>query len=285
MKIITDSGSNLSPEVAEALGVQVIPFKLTFAGQTYVDGVDLTAQELYQKMNENPDLFPTTSQPSAGDFAAAYGAAGGEEILSIHISSGLSGTLGSAQSAAAMLPNARIAMVDSRTLSVPLGWLAKAAVRAAQSGKSLEAARDKIVTLRESMDAIFTLTDMKYLIHGGRISHLRGLLASLLRIKPVIGVGEDGRYETRGQDATLRKALRRMAELAAQRFPGQRLYIQLLHGEFSQGVEQLREALSEIASFTEGAVERIPAALGAHTGPNLVGIAYTNAETAEAAGL
>jgi DegV family protein with EDD domain len=286
MKIITDSGANLSPEDAQRLGIQVVPFKLTFAGRTYVDGVELTAGELYQKMQENPDLFPTTSQPAAGEFAAAYQAAGpDEEVLSIHISGGLSGTLQSAQAALGMLKDARVMLVDSRTLSVPLGWLARAAARVVQGGVSLETARDKLLAMRENMDALFTLTDMRYLIHGGRISHLRGLLASLLRIKPVIGVGEDGRYETRGQDTTLKKALRRMAELAVRRFPGQRLHVQFLHGDFAEGVEMLRAALSELTQFTEGAVERIPAALGAHTGPNLVGLAYTTQETAEAAGL
>ena len=288
MKIITDSGANLDPAEARALGINVVPFSITFKGNTYQDGIDLTAGELYHLMETHADLFPTTSQPSAGVFEQVYRAAVTQdhaEILSIHISSGLSGTYQAASLAAQQLPDAEITLFDTRTLSIPMSWIVKSAALAVQQGLSVEAITERLQHLRENSEAFFTLTDLKYLRHGGRISHIRSLAAAILRIKPIIAVGSDGKYETRGQEMTFRKALGKMAELAGARFPGKKLFVEIMHGENPEAVERVRDLLGEFTEFVEGAVARIPAALGSHTGPSLVGVSVMPLDLAQEVGL
>lgn len=288
MKIITDSGANLDPAEAQLLGITVVPFSITFKGSTYQDGIDLNADELYHLMETHADLYPTTSQPSAGMFEQVYREAkaqDNEEILSIHISSGLSGTYQAAELAVQQLPQARITLFDTRTLSIPMSWMVKAAARAVQQGATREAVVPILEHLRANSEAFFTLTDLRYLRHGGRISHIRSLAAAILRIKPIIAVDAGGKYETRGQEMTFRKALHKMAELAGERFPGKKLFVEMMHGENLEAVDRLRDLLGEFAEFAEGTVARIPAALGSHTGPSLVGISLMPLDLAQEVGL
>jgi len=145
-----------------------------------------------------------TSQPSAGEFALVYRelAKTDPDILSIHISSGLSGTVNAAQAGAEMVPEARVTVVDTKTLSSPSGWQVEAAARAVKAGSSLADALALIEKIGSATDVLYTLKELKYLIHGGRISHLKGLLASMLNIKPIIGVEKvRGTYVTLGRRA------------------------------------------------------------------------------------
>ena len=150
MKVVTDSAANFSPERAKELGVEMVPFSVTFMGKTYRDGADITPEELYHMFSENQGHYPTTSQPSPGDYAAIYQKYPDEEMISVHISSGLSGSYSSAVTAANMVSNERISVVDSRTLGPVEGWM----VELAAQGAKLGWARDHILaamhTLREN---------------------------------------------------------------------------------------------------------------------------------------
>jgi len=134
-----------------------------------------------------------TSQPSAGSFAETYRrlAATDPDILSVHISSGLSGTVNAAQAGAAQVPEANVTIIDTKTLSAPAGWQVEAALRGAQAGWSKERILALVARIRDASDCLYTLDDLTYLIHGGRISHMKGLIASLLHIKPLIGVEKE----------------------------------------------------------------------------------------------
>ncbi len=112
MKVITDTAANLGPEKARALGVEVVPFSITFMGKTYRDDTEISPEALYRLFSDNEGQFPTTSQPSVGDLVAFYQKYKGEEILSVQVSSGLSGTYSAAITAAQMVPDGRISVVD-----------------------------------------------------------------------------------------------------------------------------------------------------------------------------
>jgi DegV family protein with EDD domain len=184
MQILTDRAMDLAPEQLEGYSIRIAPLSLTLNGVTYRSGVDIQPAEFYRLLGET-ESFPTTSLPSAGEFANIYREMAHEdpEILSIHVSSGLSGTLSSAQAGAAMVPEAKVTFFDSLTLSCPLGWQVEAALHTLKAGWALNDILDLLVAMREKAHGIYTLPVLKYLIHGGRISHLRGLVASVLSIK------------------------------------------------------------------------------------------------------
>lgn len=277
MQIVSDRGMDLSPEQSAELDIHLVPLTLTLDGKTYRSGVDIQPPEFY-KLLEATESFPVTSQPAPGDFAEVYRrlAATDPEILSVHISSGLSGTLNSAQQGAKMIPEARVTFYDTKTLSGAEGWHVEAAARAAQAGWPMPRILDMLQKITKATDTVFTLAELKYLIHGGRISHMKGLLASVLGIKPVIGVEKDlGKYEQMGQARTLNQAIGKIVDLIAHRYsPGTALRTQTMHADNPEGAALLREKLSERFACTWLPVSSIAPVLGAHTGPTLVGVAY-----------
>ncbi len=239
--------------------------------------IDISVEDFYRLL-ENTNSFPTTSQPAPGEFAELYRkiAQTDPDILSIHVSSGLSGTYNAARLGAQMVPEANITLYDTKTLSGAQGWHVEAAARAINAGWSV----DRIINLMDqigvSTDIMFTLATLKYLIHGGRISHLSGLLGSLLDIKPLIAVEKVG--GTYAQKATVRsfnKATLMLPELVAKQLgAGIDLRVQVLHANNEASANQLREKFDSLFNCTWLPLSPIAPVLGAHTGPSLVGAAY-----------
>jgi len=276
MQIVSDRGMDLSNEQLAGFDITLAPLTLTLDGKTYRSGIDIQPDEFYRLLAAT-ESFPTTSQPSAGDFAAIYRdlAKTDPDILSIHISSGLSGTLQSARAGAEMVPEARVTFVDTKTLSCPMGWQVEAAARALRAGWTLERVLVKLEQISAATEGLFTLATLKYLIHGGRISHMKGLIASLLNIKPIIGVEkENGTYVTHGQEITLKRAIHKLADVVGGIYPqGTRMRFQVLHGNNLEGTAILCDRLSQMFDCTFMPTMVIAPVLGAHTGPGLVGLA------------
>ena len=277
MHIVSDRGMDLTPEQSAGLDIHLVPLTFTLDGKTYRSGVDVQPDEFY-RMLEATESFPTTSQPAPGDFADIYRqlAASDPEILSIHISSGLSGTINAARAACDLVPEANVTVVDTKTLSGAEGWQVEAAAWAVKAGWSKEQILQMLDRLRSAVDTLYTLATIKYLEHGGRISHLKGLLASVLHIKPIIGVEkEKGLYVQRGQARTLEQAILRIADTVAQQYaPGTALRVQPLHGANPEGALLLKKKLEQLFKCTWLPTGPIAPVLGAHTGPGLVGLVY-----------
>lgn len=277
MRIVSDRGMDLTPEQMAGLDIHLVPLTLTLNGKSYRSGVDIQPAEFYQLLSAT-ESFPTTSQPSPGDFAEIYRqlAATDPEILSIHISSGLSGTLNAARAGAELVPEARVTFVDTKTLSGAEGWQVEAAARAVKAGWSKDQVLDLIARVSAATDTIFTLTTLKYLIHGGRISHLKGLLGSVLNLKPIIGVEkEHGKYASYSNGRTLEQAIAKIGDhIATQYKPGTALRAQVMHGDNPTGAAMLRARLDQLFKCAWLPTGSIAPVLGAHTGPTLVGVAY-----------
>lgn len=275
MQIVTDRGADMMPEVAKEFNIHFTPLKVTLGNRTYDSGVDITADEFYTLL-ENTDEMPLTSQPSAGEIAELYRnlAKTDPEILSVHISSGLSGTMNSARTAAAMVPEAHVTLIDTRTLSCPQGWQVEAIARALRGGWSMKDILAYLEEFRLQTEGMFTVATLKYLIHGGRISHIKGLVASLLNIKPIIGVEkEHGKYYQLGQEITLKRAIGRQADILVKRFgEGTKLRIQPLHANNLAGTEWLRERINQVFDVEWLPTIAITPALGAHVGTGMVGM-------------
>jgi len=279
MQIVTDSGTDLSlpPERVAELNIHVVPLIVTLEGKSYREGVDIQPGEFYRLLAAT-DSLPVTSQPSAGDFAETYRqlAATDPDVLSVHISSGLSGTVNAARVGAEQVPEANVTIVDAKTLSAAAGWQVEAAARAVKAGWSKEHTLALIERIGEASDSIYTLKELKYLIHGGRISHMKGLVASVLRIKPLIGVEkEGGTYVQLGQVRTFKRAVKGLVDLIAQQHaPGSALRIQVLHAYNPEGAAMLRELVDQRFDCTWLPLGPMSLVLGAHTGPSMVGVAY-----------
>ncbi len=277
MQVVSDRGMDLSAEQMAGLDIHLAPLTIQLDGVTYVSGVDIQPNEFYQLLREAKGM-PTTSLPSPGDFANLYRdlAKNDPDILSVHISSGLSSTLNSAQQGARMVSEANIAFFDTMTLSGAEGWQVEAAAHATQAGWPLERILSTLEKVREQTETLYTLPDLKYLIHGGRISHIKGLLASVLNIKPIIGVSkEDGRYYQRGQQRTLKRAIRKLVDIMAEDVgEGVELRVQVMHANNPKDATTLHNLIDARFDCTWLPVGSIAPVLGAHTGPGLVGAAY-----------
>jgi DegV family protein with EDD domain len=279
MQIVTDSGTDtcLSTEQAAELHIHVVPLIVTLEGKSYRDGVDIQPDEFYRLLAA-ADSLPVTSQPSAADFAALYRrlSATDPDILSIHMSSGLSGTVNAAKAGAEHVPEANITIIDTKTLSSAAGWQVKAAARALKAGWPKEKALALMNRIGAASDSIYTLKELKYLIHGGRIGHMKGLIASVLNIKPLIGVEkEGGTYVGLGQKRSFKQAVQGLVDLIAkQHTPGSALRVQVLHSYNPEGAAMLQEQLKQRFNCTLLPVGPMSLVLGAHTGSSMIGVAY-----------
>jgi DegV family protein with EDD domain len=279
MQIVTDSGTDLclSAEQAAELHIHVVPLVVTLEGKSYREGVDIQPGEFYRLLAAT-DSLPITSQPSAGDFAELYRrlAAADPDILSIHMTSGLSGTFNTAQAGAKLVPEANVTHVDTKTWSAAAGWQVEAAARALKAGWPQERILALLERIGAASDSLYTLNELKYLIHGGRISHMKGLIASLLNIKPLIGVEKvNGTYVQLGQARTFKRAVKGLVDLMAQQHaPGSALRVQVLYSDNPAGAAMLREQVDQQFDCTWQPVGPMSLVLGAHTGPSMVGVAF-----------
>jgi DegV family protein with EDD domain len=279
MKIVVDSGVDMCMTTQQLANMEIhqVPLSVTFRGKTYREGLDISREEFYSMLGESND-FPITSQPSPGLIAETYKslAATDPDILSIHMSSGLSGTYNSAQLAARLVPQARITLFDTKTLSVASGWQALAAARSFKLGWSMEQVLALMNRISAATNSIFTLKELRYLVHGGRISHLKGILGSLMNINPILGVEKvKGTYVQMGQARKFKQAIEVLANvIARQQSSGTVLRGQVVHANNAEGADMLQKALEQFFSCKWLPTCPISLVLGAHTGPSVVGLAY-----------
>jgi DegV family protein with EDD domain len=257
----------------------IVPLIVTLEDKSYREGVDIQPEEFYRLL-AGTDSLPITSQPSAGDFAETYRrlAVTDSDILSIHMTSGLSGTYNAAQAGAKLVPEANVTHVDTKTLSAAAGWQVEAAARALKAGWPKEEVLALMGGIGAASESMYTLKELKYLIHGGRISHMKGLIASVLNLKPLIGVEkENGTYVQLGQVRTFKGAVKGLVGLMArQHAPGSTLRVQVLHSHNPEGAAMLRERADQWFDCTWLPVGPMSLVLGAHTGPSMVGVAYAS---------
>lgn len=279
MQIVTDSGTDigLSPQQLEELNIRIVPLVVTLDDKSYRENVDIQPAEFYRLLEATENL-PVTSQPSAGDFAEVYRrlAATDPDIFSVHMTSGLSGTFNSAKAGAELVPEANVTHFDTKTLSAAAGWMVEAAARAAKAGWMKDQILALIKRIGDASESMYTLKELKYLIHGGRISHMKGLIASLLNLKPLIGVEKvHGTYMQLGQQRTFNRAVKGLVDIMSrQHAPGSELRVQVLHAFNPEGAAMLREQIDTIFDCIWRPINPMSLVLGAHTGPSMIGVAY-----------
>jgi len=271
--LVTDSTADLTDEIKKEYNIHVVPLKVRFKDKEYFD-YEISSEEFYQKL-ESESQLPVTSQPSPEDFTNIYRQLlqNYDEIISIHISSGLSGTVNAANIAKQTLKG-NIHIVDSKTISLGIGLMVIEAARSISEGLSALQIVEKLSTVRKNIETLFTLNTLEYLQKGGRIGKVQSVVGTLLNIKPVVRVGDDGIYHTykkaRSQERALNNIVQAFKELA-----NGRKYVQLAvaHGAAYQAGIYLKEALENALQLKASIFTHVGPVIGAHTGPGTVGAA------------
>ena len=272
VRVVTDSTADIPKEVAQELGITVVPLSVHFGEEVYQDGVDLFADEFFHKLQNSPTL-PTTSQPSGGSFAQVYDelAAETEEIISIHISNKLSGTYNSAiLGREAMGAKCRVEVIDSFLASMGLGVVVIAAAEAAREGANL----DQIAELTRqdaSRSHFFGAVDtLEYLQKGGRIGRAQAFLGTLLNIKPLIGI-EDGEIYGLEKVRSRKRVLERLVEFTSGFKSIDK--ISVVHSTTPDEAEILVERLASIFPPQQIYRARFGPVIGTYLGPRALGVA------------
>lgn len=275
MKIVSDRAADLTAEDIAANSIAVAPLYINFP-EGMIDSAELTPDEFYQRLEAMQPDIPSTSQPSEGVFSDLYQAVAqeGEEILSIHISSGLSGTLNAARLAAQNAAGRLIDIVDTKTLSGGERFQVLAAARLANLGWQKAAILQRLEEIRAATELIYTLETLTYLARGGRIGRVQALAGALLKIKPIIHVApEDGKYSTLGRTPTITRALTDIGAILSKRYEKELVWVSVMHGQYAEQAEALAELLQTRLNIGKLEILRISPVLGVHTGPGIVGAA------------
>lgn len=275
MKIVTDSAADMPSEERESLGIVEAPLFIQFP-EGEVSSSEISADEFYDRLEGMRPQIPTTSLPSEGVFAGIFNklAQTSKQILSVHISSGLSGTFNSAKNGGNQIKNAEVITVDTKTLSGGERFQVLAAAWAAKAGWNLQAILDRLSQIQASTEVIYTLETLEYLARGGRIGRVQALAGSLLKIKPIIRVDrEDGKYTTVGKSRTIQQSLASITNHLSEMYGSIPLWVTVLHGRLSESADELSKSLSDRLNIKKLEVLRISPVLGVHTGPGIVGAA------------
>jgi DegV family protein with EDD domain len=275
--IVTDSTCDLGSAALAELDVQMVPLKVLFGEDTYLDWIDLEPERFYQMLAAAPSL-PKTSQPSPADFTKVYtqlADSGCEEIVSIHLSGALSGTMASALLAAKDCP-IPVHCVDTKKVSQAVALVVLAAVKARKAGEDGAAIARIAEQVSESTRLFFLVDTLEYLVKGGRAGKAQGLAASVLGIKPVLTVNAEGVVEpfkkVKGRKRAIAEIAAHVAQEAADRGP---LRAAILHGcledKGAELVEAVRATGAPVEFVSEGCVGAV---IGTYTGPGALAIAY-----------
>lgn len=275
MRIVTDSAANLTAQERDDWDVTVAPLTIQFPEEE-IQSSAITPDDFYQRLKAMKPEIPTTALPSAGYFEELFRnlSKDGEEILAIHISSGLSGTLDSARLGAEGAGEADVVTFDSKTLSGGQRFQVLAASLADRAGWGRARILERLRDIRENTEVIYSLETLEYLERGGRIGRVQSLVSSLLNIKPVIHVDRsDGKYSTVGKARTLPRTLSLMAAHLEELFGSRSLWATVLHGQLDAQAQELRSLLEDRLSLARAEIMRVTPVLGVHTGPGIVGAA------------
>jgi DegV family protein with EDD domain len=272
VKIVTDSLADIPPAIAQELDITTIPCVVRFGDQEFRDRVDLFPTEFYQRLRSSPTM-PTTSQPSTGVFEEMYRrlAATTNEILAIHTIASLSGIYNASRIAAENVKTARIELIDSKQVTMSLGWIVILAARAAKEGHTLDEIKKIVEDIKQRVHIIAMLDTLEYAQRGGRLGKGKALVGTLLHVKPLLSV-VDGEIMPVENVRTQKRALERLVEIVLGSGPIQELAV--IHAEAPHYAATLQDMLANTFPKEHIVMSETGPVLGAHVGPGAVGIAW-----------
>lgn len=272
VKVVVDSTSDIPKKLAKEWDITVVPAYVVFGGKCYRDGLDISNDEIYARLDHD-SVFPTTSVPSPQDFADVYNKLADEtnEIISIHLTSKESGVYNSALLGKGLVTKkCNIEVVDSLSVAMSCGILAIVAAKEAKSGASLEKVAEVVRESIPRMHLIMVLDTLKYVVRGGRVGKGYGLLGSVLRVKPLLTMRE-GKLLLAGVARTRTTAIKRLYDFVED-FP-QVSEIAVSYSTTNEDAEALAERIKSSHPGIPLYLTRIGPVLGTHAGPGAMGVA------------
>ncbi|HNT54078.1 MAG TPA: DegV family protein [Anaerolineaceae bacterium] len=273
--IVTDSSAYLPAELVEHYSIHVIPLTLNWDGRTYRDGVDMGATEFYARLSQSETL-PTTSQISAGEFEKNINMllAAGYDVLALPISSGISSTYQTAAGVVEQYPRERVALLDTRLVSMALGFQVLAAARAAAAGAGLTECLEAATAAYNQIGVYFTIDTLKYLAAGGRINSAKRLVGTALNLKPILEI-RDGKIELVTSVMTRKKSIEALLQLVETGIAGRTpVRISVFHALAIEAAEELLKTARKRFNPVECILSEVSPVVGSHTGPGTLAIAY-----------
>lgn len=275
ISIVTDSACDLPAYIIEQYDIRVLPLRVIYAEQEYRDGVDISPQEVYDRMETE---VPKTSLPPIEEVIHLFdqlAVEGFTDVICIALSSKLSGTYNMMQTVADQYDAQKltIRVIDSKCLSMFLGFIVMETAIKVKASQSVDVALNTITTMRSKISCNFVLKTLKYLRKGGRIGKVEGTVGELLDIKPIIGIDEEGAYYTVAKVRGRNKSIQKLNELIEKNFKGKTINIAIIHGGAEAEAKLLLESVKKLLNVKESFISPVSPALGVHTGPGLMGFA------------
>lgn len=274
IKIVTDSTADLAQDVIEKYGIHVLPLSISVNGQTYLDRVDLQPDEFIEEMIKSEEL-PKTSQPAMGTFVEMYDKLGedGSEVLSIHMTSGMSGTVATANSAASMT-DTKVTVVDSQFITHALAYQVVEAAKMANEGRSLEEIIKRVDEVRKNTRLYVVVDTLENLVKGGRIGKGKAFIGSLLNIKPIASL-EDGVYNPITKVRSQGQIVKTLAKLFEEDTAGKVVKaVAIPHAKAIPLAENVKAAVEKVSGFAQSEIFYTTPIISTHTGPGAIGFMY-----------
>jgi len=274
IKIVTDSTVDLSDEDLQKYNIHAVPLSISIDGEHFLDRVNITPSEFMRKMKNSKEL-PKSSQPPVGEFLKVYDqyAEEGYEIVSIHMTGGMSGTVGSAEAAAGMT-KANVKVIDSRFISKALSFQVIEAAKMAKQGKEMAEIISKITEIRQQSQLYVVVNTLENLVKGGRIGKGKAMIGSLLNIKPIASL-EDGVYNPVSKARSHSQVVKYLAHKFADDAKGKIIKgVGLVHADGYELAEKLKTAIIELTGYQDIDIQETTPIVSTHTGPGAIGFMY-----------
>jgi len=277
LAVITDSSAFLQAETLRKEDLFVLDIPVNIDGQEYVEGVNLTAQEFYEKMASTSEL-PKTSQPSIAkldEILSSLKAKGYTHALGLFLSSGISGFYQNIQYMKDEYEGLTIAFPDTRITSAPLGYMVESVLKWAEQGDGFESILDKVTEQIENTSAFIMVDDLDHLVKGGRLSNGAAILGNLLSIKPILYFNDQGVIEVYEKVRTEKKATKRLVEIVKEATANGNYQITVIHGNAPQKAADLRQLLIDGGVATDVSIATFGSVIGTHLGEGSIALGYT----------
>lgn len=270
--ILTDSACDLEPEIIKEYGIEVLPLHILYHDREYRDRVDIDPQEVYDSLEQE---VPKTSLPSPAEIMNVFNRLREQKVthvLALHISSGLSGTCEAVASIAQEFKDMVIEVIDSKTLSMGLGFSVLEAARESRRTVDFEQVVATAKRVMAQAKVFYVLSTLEYLKKGGRIGYVAGTIGELLNLKPIISVNEEGKYFTYSKVRGREQSLKKLSDVLKDHVHETLSNVAIVHGGSEPEARVLEKIAREHPNIKEVFFGQISPALGVHTGPGLVGV-------------
>ncbi|MEY4480748.1 MAG: hypothetical protein RLZZ267_1426 [Bacillota bacterium] len=278
IRIVTDSTADIPASIRHDLAIEMVPLQVMFGQQSFEDQVTLGVSDFYEKL-QNTSTIPTTSQPSPARFLETYEQIFADTpdatILSLHLSSALSGTYQSASIARSMLDDQlqeKVIVIDTKTASLGFGFVTVEVAKAARAGQSVEACLQLVDSLLQKKKMYFLVDTLTYLHKGGRIGGASAFVGSLLQVKPILSVSEEGTVYSVDKARGTNRAIAKIIEIIAKDFQDKAIHLVIGHANAKHQAEEMAALFTSTFDVIDTKYTEIGPVIGTHSGPGALAV-------------